>query len=97
VKSLRDCDAAAVQTNATEAIVKKRSGKVRPEKAIRTSTATPSVFLEDRAKSLLIKPEPESMFRRKLSNLFLAVFLVYRPDASQFFLINGVMPPCAAC
>src|SRR5262249_7721855 len=45
-------------------------------------------FLEDGASSLYIEPQTKSVFLRKLGDLFLSMFLVYRPNPSQVLAAN---------
>ena len=53
----------------------------------------PSV--EYRAHSLSIEPQTESVFLRKLSDLFFPIFLVYRPNAFQLPVLNQAVLPFA--
>ena len=52
-------------------------------------------FIEDGAHSLAIEPQMKPVFRRKLGDLFLSIFLVYRPNASQVLLVNQAVLPNA--
>ena len=46
-------------------------------------------FVEDGEQSLSVEPQTESVFLRKLRDLCLSMFLVQRPEAFQFMLVNG--------
>ena len=48
-------------------------------------------LVEDGAQALAIKPQTESVFLRKLGYLCLALFLVQRPEAFQFVLVNSTL------
>ena len=52
-------------------------------------------FAKDGAQSLAIKLETESIFHRKLRDLCLSIFLVWRPEAFQFVLVNSAVLPFA--
>ena len=62
---------------------------------LETPLAVPGPLVEDRAESLLVKTHPESELVRKLCDLYLAVFLLKRPEPLQFFLVNGAVFPFA--
>jgi hypothetical protein len=61
---------------------------------LRTSFS-PWPFIEDGAQSLVIEPQTESVFLRKLGDLCLSIFLVWRPETLQFVLVNSAMLPSA--
>ena len=46
---------------------------------------------EDGTQPVLVETQMESVFVRKLRDLFLAILLVYRPDALQFILVNSAL------
>jgi hypothetical protein len=50
-------------------------------------------FVEDGAHSLLVKPQPESVFLRKFGDFCLSVFLVQGPDAFEVPVVNSAMLP----
>ncbi len=52
-------------------------------------------FVEDGAQSLAIEPQTESVFLRKLRDLCLSIFFVWRPETFQFVLVNGAVLPFA--
>jgi len=52
-------------------------------------------LVEYGAHSLSIEPQVESVFRRKLDDLFFSIFLVYRPNAFQVLLVNQAVLPYA--
>src|SRR6266404_5685558 len=62
---------------------------------LETPLAVPGPLVEDRAESLLVKTHPESELVRKLCDLYLAIFLLKRPEPLQFFLVNGALFPFA--
>ena len=62
---------------------------------LETPLAVPRPLVEDRAESLLVETHPESELVRKLCDLYLAIFLLKRPEPLQFFLVNGAVFPFA--
>ena len=60
-----------------------------------TNVALVAAIVEDCAESLAIERQSEAVFLRKLGDLCLSVFLVKRPEASQFTLVNNAMLPFA--
>ena len=51
-----------------------------------------SFFLEDRAKTLLVETQLESVRLRELLNFRFTIFLIQRPDALQLIFINSAVP-----
>src|SRR5437899_13025243 len=54
------------------------------------------LFAEDGAQSLAVIQESESIFHCKTGDLCFALFLLQRPEALQFTLINSTVLPFAA-
>src|SRR5262249_24416262 len=52
-------------------------------------------FVEDAAHTLLIEPQTESVFLRKLGDLLLSIFLIYGPNPFQFLVANHAVLPYA--
>ena len=52
-------------------------------------------FVEDGTHSLLIEPQTESVFLRKLGDLFFSIFLAYRPNPFQGPVVNHAVLPYA--
>src|SRR6266487_634916 len=59
------------------------------------TSLSPWPFVEDGAQSLAIEPQTESVFLRKLGVLCLAIFVVNRPEAFQFVLVNSAVSQLA--
>src|SRR5260370_33255353 len=59
------------------------------------TSLSPRPLVEDGAQSLAIEPQTESVFRRKLRDLCLSIFLVWRPETFQFVLVNSAVLPIA--